>query len=92
MVGLEAAAVGVPAVAYATGGIVDWLKPGVNGELAEGFGAAALARALERALIDPERHQRLRRGAWQTAREFGDSQHIEGLEAFFMELAWSSPS
>src|SRR6185369_5867650 len=38
LVGIEAAAVGLTAVAYATGGIVDWLKPGESGELADGTG------------------------------------------------------
>jgi glycosyltransferase involved in cell wall biosynthesis len=86
MVGLEAASVGVPSVAYGTGGIVDWLRPGVNGELAPGFGSRALAQALERALVDPQHYQRLQLGAWQTAREFAGNQHILGLEAFFRDL------
>jgi glycosyltransferase involved in cell wall biosynthesis len=37
MVGVEGGSVGVPAVAYRAGGIVDWLRPGESGELAEGF-------------------------------------------------------
>lgn len=86
MVGLEAGAVGVPAVAYRTGGIVDWLRPGVNGELAEGFGSRSLAEALERALRDPQHYQRLRFGAWQTSREFSGDRHVVGLETFFEEL------
>lgn len=87
MVGLEAASVGVPSVAFGTGGIVEWLRPGVSGELAEGFGSRSLAEALERALRDPQHHQRLRLGAWETARAFGGDQHITGLEAFFAELS-----
>jgi glycosyltransferase involved in cell wall biosynthesis len=90
MVGVEAASVGVPAVAYRAGGIVDWLRPGVSGELAEGFGSRSLADALERALRDAQHHQRLRFGAWQTAREFVGSRHASGLEAFFRELSGSS--
>ena len=90
MVGVEAASVGVPAVAYRAGGIVDWLRPGVSGELAEGFGSRTLALALERALRDPEHHQRLRLGAWRTAHEFSGQLHVAGLEAFFAEL--SQPS
>jgi glycosyltransferase involved in cell wall biosynthesis len=92
MVGVEAACVGVPAVAYRAGGIVDWLRPGVNGELAEGFGAQSLAQALVRTLREPQHHQRLRLGAWQTAREFNRSQHVSRLEAFFQDLVREGPS
>lgn len=87
MVGIEAASLGVPAVAFKAGGIVDWLRPGENGELAEGFRAKTLALALERALRDSQHHHRLRLGAWQTAREFSGQRHIEGLEAFFREIS-----
>jgi len=86
MVGVEAGTVGVPAVAYRTGGIVDWLRPGVSGELAEGFGSRSLAQALERALRDAQHHQRLRLGAWRTACEYVGDRHAFGLESFFHEL------
>jgi glycosyltransferase involved in cell wall biosynthesis len=87
MVGVEAASVGVPAVAYRAGGIVDWLRPGVTGELAEGFGSRTLALALERALRDPQHHHRLRLGAWHAAHEFGGQRHVSGLETFFSDLS-----
>jgi len=87
MVGVEAASLGVPAAAYRAGGIVDWLRPGVSGELAEGFGSRALAEALDRALRDPLHYQRLQLGAWQTAHEFSGDRHVFGLEAFFRELS-----
>ena len=86
MVGVEAASLGVPAVAYRAGGIVDWLRAGENGELADGFGSRSLAQALQRALRDPERHHRLRLGAWHTAREFVGERHVAGLESFFSEI------
>jgi glycosyltransferase involved in cell wall biosynthesis len=88
MVGLEAASVGLPAVGYAAGGIVDWLRPGQSGELAEsaGFNAHGLARALARALGNPEHHRQLQLGAWRMAHEFGGEQHISRLEQFFGEL------
>jgi glycosyltransferase involved in cell wall biosynthesis len=87
MVGVEAGSVGVPAVAYATGGIVDWLRPGESGELAEPYGSRSLALALERALRDPQHHHRLQLGAWQTAHEFSGERHITGLETFFQDLS-----
>ena len=36
LVGIEAGCVGLPAVAYAVGGIPDWLEPGVSGESVPG--------------------------------------------------------
>ena len=36
LVGIEAGCVGLPAVAYATGGVPDWLVPGETGECARG--------------------------------------------------------
>jgi glycosyltransferase involved in cell wall biosynthesis len=89
MVGVEAASFGVPAVAYSVGGIVDWLRPGVNGELADGngFSVAALARALVRALRDPHHYRRLQLGAWEVAREFAASRHVAELESFFEEIS-----
>ena len=54
LVGLEAACVGLPAVAFAVGGIPDWLAAGESGELAPGDPpkAEGLAAALVR---DPGR-------------------------------------
>ncbi|HWZ90446.1 MAG TPA: glycosyltransferase, partial [Polyangiaceae bacterium] len=89
IVGIEAASVGVPAVAYPVGGIVDWLRPGVSGELAEGtgFGTRALAAALARALGDAEHHRALQLGAWRVASEFGGDRHLSGLEALFHNVS-----
>jgi glycosyltransferase involved in cell wall biosynthesis len=89
LVGIEAAAVGLPAVAYATGGIVDWLRPGESGELADasGFGTRPLAAALERALRDPAHHRRLQLGAWRMAQEFDADRHFSRLEKLFAELS-----
>jgi glycosyltransferase involved in cell wall biosynthesis len=86
MVGVEAASLGVPSVAYRAGGMVDWLRSGESGELAEGFGVRALAQALQRALLDPQHHRRLQLGAWETAHEFVGERHISGLETFFTDL------
>jgi len=89
IVGIEAAAVGLPAVAYATGGIVDWLRAGESGELTDGssFGVRPLAAALERALRDPAHHRRLQLGAWRVAQEFDAEQHFSRLEQLFVELS-----
>jgi len=89
LVGIEAASVGLPAVAYATGGIVDWLRPGESGELTDGssFGTRPLAAALERALRDPGHHRNLQLGAWRVANEFDADRHFSTLEKLFVELS-----
>lgn len=81
LVGVEAGCVGVPAVAFAQGGIPDWLRPGISGELAPSPPTAAgLAGAIVRALADPSHHARLRRGAWETSRTFTMAAHLAVLE------------
>ena len=63
LVGLEAVSAEVPVAAFDSGGIREWLVPGLNGEvaLADPPTAAAFARALERALA--------LRHTWESTRE-----------------------
>lgn len=84
MVGLEAARFGVPAVAFAVGGIPGWLQDGRNGTLAPadpptpgGFAAAAV-RAL-----DPARYPLLARGARAEAALYTMDRHLEVLLEVF---------
>lgn len=80
LVGIEAGSVGLPAAAYAHGGIVDWCVPGVSGELAPSPPTdAGLAEAIVRALQDPAHHHQLRLGAWRTAQRFSAAAHLEAL-------------
>lgn len=81
LVGLEAGCVGVPAVAYATGGIPDWLAPGESGELAPADPStpAGLTDAIVRALGDRAHYRRLCRGAWEQARRFTMEAHVAQL-------------
>ena len=81
LVGIEAGSVGLPAVAFAVGGIPDWLIPGVSGECATGKRptVAALSGAIVRALRDPDHYAALRRGAWETARRFTLDGHLNVL-------------
>jgi glycosyltransferase involved in cell wall biosynthesis len=85
LVGVEAACLALPAVAFNVGGISDWLEAGVTGELASGDPprSAELASAITRALQDPNHHHRLREGAWRKSHEFTISRHIAQLEAIF---------
>lgn len=92
LTGIEAGCVGVPAVAYAVGGIPDWLEPGVSGEVAPGDPptVAGLADALVRALGDAEHRARLARGAWEAARRFSMERHLDQLGAFLAGAAGRS--
>src|SRR5262249_16429543 len=65
LAGPEAGLHGVPSVAFAVGGIPEWLNDGVNGHLAAADppSSIALSDAIVRALADPEHHAELRKGA-----------------------------
>lgn len=81
LVGIEAGCVGTPSVAFAVGGITDWLIPGISGELAPGVrpNARDFADALVRALQAEDHLHRLRVGAWETARRFTPEDHMNRL-------------
>jgi len=80
-VGMAAARHGVPAVAFAVGGIPQWLHEGVNGHLAPGSPptAAGLADAVVRCLDDPRHHGELSRGARQLSAMFTMERHLPEL-------------
>jgi glycosyltransferase involved in cell wall biosynthesis len=69
LVGLEAALFGVPAAAFAVGGIPDWLTEGETGALASGYPPTVegLAKAALRCLSDPARLGDLSRRGLQHA-------------------------
>ncbi len=81
LVGLEAACAGVPTVAFAAGGIPEWLKPGESGELAPADPPTArgLAAAIARALADPHHYARLRAGAWEGVACYTMDRHVDAL-------------
>jgi glycosyltransferase involved in cell wall biosynthesis len=89
LVGIEAGCVGLPAAGYATGGIPDWLTPGVSGESAPNFrpDAGELCDAVRRALADDGHWQRLRVGAWETAKRFTPESHLARLTAILEAAA-----
>jgi len=88
LVGPEAGLHGVPAAAFAVGGIPEWLVDGVNGHLAPGEPptAAGLAEALTRCLRDPVEHERLRQGALELARSFTPEKHMNALLEIFEKV------
>jgi glycosyltransferase involved in cell wall biosynthesis len=85
MAGLEAGLRGVPAAAFAVGGIPDWLHDGVNGALAPADPPTpeGLTDAIHRCLIDPAGYERLRMGALRTAEAFNMKDHLMYLMKIF---------
>ena len=80
-VGMAAAARGVPAAAFAVGGIPQWLHEGVNGHLAPGSPptAAGLADAVVKCLGEPRHYEELSRGAERVAATFTMERHLPEL-------------
>lgn len=89
LVGLEAGVAGVPAVAFAAGGIGDWLRDEQTGCLAPADGArpAALADAIVRCVGNPEVQVRLARGSQAFAMRWTLERHLTALERVMAEAA-----
>jgi glycosyltransferase involved in cell wall biosynthesis len=81
LIGQEANRQGVPVVAYATGGIPEWLTEGVNGCLAPGDPPTVegLAAALVRCLSDRPRHRAMRRAAVEAGYSRPDDLHAAAV-------------
>jgi len=82
LVGLEAARVGVPAIAFDVGGIREWLRDGVNGYLVPGNppNYRALAGGLVKAFTQPEKLMSMRRMGREVALEMSLERHLDKLE------------
>jgi glycosyltransferase involved in cell wall biosynthesis len=92
LVGLEAGRLGVPAVAFAVGGIPEWLHDGVTGKLAPAQppSVAGLASAIAECLRDRVVHQRLAQGAMEFARRHTLDRHLDALEAALAKVLGQS--
>ena len=93
LVGPEAGLHGLPAAAFAVGGVPEWLSDGVNGHLAPGDppSAAGLARAIVECLREPAELARLSRGAREMALRFELDAHLETLVRILGQAAGLVP-
>jgi glycosyltransferase involved in cell wall biosynthesis len=85
LVGLEAAAEGIPAVAFDVGGIRDWLIDGVTGRLvpANPPSATTLARAIEQCCRDRGTLAAWGNAARAASRRLTLARHVDALEQVF---------
>ncbi|NCA70017.1 MAG: glycosyltransferase family 1 protein [Sphingobacteriia bacterium] len=80
MVGVEAMARGRPVVAFAVGGIPDWLDDGKTGLLVPPADTQAMARAITRLLRERADAERLGRAGFERVRaHFGHDQYLDQL-------------
>ena len=87
LVGLEAAAHGVPAVAFDSGGVREWLRDNESGRLVAGRDSRALGRAIADLCAKPGELARLGEGAERVARALSCEAHIAILERVFTGVA-----
>ena len=84
LAGLEAGLHGIPTVAFAVGGIPEWLQDGVNGHLASTPSTPqSLTEAIVRALADPDHYQQLCTGAREQALKYDLRNHVDQLLSIF---------
>ena len=88
LVGLDAAALGRPAIAFDVGGIREWLTDGANGRLVEAAaGEQGLADAIVALLTKPEARARMAAQAVATASRMTVAAHVESLERVLLGAA-----
>jgi glycosyltransferase involved in cell wall biosynthesis len=91
LVGLEAAAFGIPAVAFDVGGVREWLRHDVTGRLVRASdGAKGLADEISTLLVDAARRQRLGAAARESAQMMSLDAHVNGVEQV-LQAAASNP-
>jgi glycosyltransferase involved in cell wall biosynthesis len=83
LVGLEAALHGVPAVAFDSGGVAEWLHDGISGRLVRERTAAALGKALASVLGDADILRTMEVGALEVATRMTLPMHLQQLDAAF---------
>lgn len=87
LVGVEAMAFSKPVVAYALGGVVEWLRDGQTGFLAPPGDAAAFRGAVDRLLESPSLARRLgEQGHRDVEQGFRPAHHVARLLAVYRSL------
>lgn len=88
MIGLEAMHQSRPIVAFGTGGVVDWLRDGVNGLLVEERDVLGFARALDRLLSEKELAEELGQNGWKLVHsEYSFEKYLDRLTGYLQEVA-----
>jgi glycosyltransferase involved in cell wall biosynthesis len=93
LVGLEAGAVGVPAIAVDAGGVRQWLRDGVNGvAVREPASERSFGDALASLLADRVTLAALRVGAYRVAQEMTLAAHVDRLEPILESADSAAPA
>ncbi|MBA3948534.1 MAG: glycosyltransferase [Acidobacteria bacterium] len=88
IVGLEAMAQGRPVVAFASGGIPEWLVHGETGLLAPPLDSASLGAGIASVLADPAAAERMgRAGRARVQSLYSVSRHLTGLTALYESVS-----
>ncbi len=83
---IDAMSLGVPPVAFATGGLPEVIEDNISGILVAPGDPAAFAIAAARMIDDPELRARLGRGAMQRSKTFDALEMTKGTEAVYDEV------
>ena len=88
LIGLDAASLGLPAIAFDVGGIREWLTDGVSGRLVDpALGVTGLASAIAELLDNAELRARMSRGSREAAARLSVVAHVTALERVLHEAA-----
>ena len=88
---MEAFALGLPVVATAVGGILDVVRPGIDGVLVPPGRADELARATQSVVVDDELRRTLAEGSAAQAATFGIARCARRLEQLYRDLVADKP-
>lgn len=89
---IDAMALGVPPVAFATGGLVELVEPEVSGLLVPPGDTGAFAREAERLATDGALRRRLAEGGRLRALEFGVARMVDGTAAVYDLVLGRAPA
>ena len=86
-IGLEVMRYALPVVAFAAGGIKDWLKDGENGFLVPWMDEEAYAGRIDTLLADKERARRMGQAGFdRVSRDYDFEDYLSGIENLFASV------